>query len=62
MENLLQCTLQQKRQYLMEELLKRGIYKKDDKHLYELTLSDLEMEYRDIEQNGLLSHESICQQ
>lgn len=53
MANLLRTAVQKKRQYLMDELLKQGVYKKDDKHLYELTLTDLEAEYHYIETNGL---------
>ncbi|WP_418789214.1 Fur-regulated basic protein FbpA [Priestia megaterium] len=30
----------------MEELLKKGVYKKENHHLFELTLSDLEKEYQ----------------
>lgn len=51
MTNLPRTAVQEKRQYLMDELLKLGVYKKEDKHLYELTLTDLEEEYRFIETN-----------
>jgi hypothetical protein len=51
MTNLLRMAVQKKRQYLMDELLKLGVYKKEDKHLYELTLNDLEKEYRCMEMN-----------
>ncbi|MCM3588833.1 Fur-regulated basic protein FbpA [Mesobacillus maritimus] len=34
-------------------MIKLGVYKKDNKHLYELTLSDLEEEYQSIENNYL---------
>lgn len=52
MTNLLRTAIQQKRQYLMDELLKQGIFKKGDKHLYELTLTDLEKEFKYMETNG----------
>ena len=46
MENLLRAAVRQRKQYLIEELLKKGIYKKENHHLFELTLSDLEKEYQ----------------
>jgi hypothetical protein len=46
MENLLRAAVWQRKQYLIEELLKKGIYKKENHHLFELTLSDLEKEYQ----------------
>lgn len=49
MENLLESRIQHKRQYLIEALIKSGIYKKNNKHLYEWTLSDLEKEYKSVE-------------
>jgi Fur-regulated basic protein A len=42
----------------MDELIKVGVYKKEDKHLYELTLTDLEEEYKDLEENGLAMKEA----
>ncbi|WML53661.1 Fur-regulated basic protein FbpA [Neobacillus sp. PS3-12] len=51
MEHLLKSKIQQKRQYLIEKLIKSGIYKKNNKHLYEWTLSDLEREYKSVENN-----------
>jgi hypothetical protein len=56
MKNLLRSAVQQKRQYLIDELIKSGIYKKNNKHLYEWTLSDLEEEYKYLEKNGLKSN------
>jgi hypothetical protein len=49
MANLLREAVQKKRQFLIDELIKSGIYKINDKHLYEWTLSDLENEYNAIE-------------
>ncbi|MBX9966443.1 Fur-regulated basic protein FbpA [Priestia aryabhattai] len=46
MENSLRAAVRQRKQYLIEELLKKGIYKKENYHLFELTLSDLEKECR----------------
>jgi hypothetical protein len=46
MANILRNAVQVKKQYLINKLIKSGIYKKNNKHLYELTLSDLEREYQ----------------
>ena len=46
MKKLLRTAVRQRKQYLIEELLKKGIYKKENHHLFELTLSDLEKEYQ----------------
>ncbi|RFB09482.1 Fur-regulated basic protein FbpA [Bacillus sp. HNG] len=45
MGNLLRYAVQSKKKDLINKLIKQGIYKKNDKHLYELTLSELEKEY-----------------
>lgn len=47
MKNKLRNAAQQKRQYLIDELLKIGVFKKNNKHLYEWTLCDLEDEYNE---------------
>lgn len=52
MTNILRTAVQQRRQFLIDKLLKIGVFKKEDKHLYEWTLSDLEKEYKYIETNG----------
>ncbi|NRD79470.1 Fur-regulated basic protein FbpA [Bacillus sp. BRMEA1] len=49
MANLLREAVQRKRQFLIDELIKSGIYKINDKHLYEWTLSELEKEFKTIE-------------
>ncbi|MDM5327174.1 Fur-regulated basic protein FbpA [Neobacillus sp. CF12] len=49
MKNILRTAVQQRRQYLIDKLLKIGVFKKEDRHLYEWTLSDLEKEYKHIE-------------
>lgn len=53
MENILRNAVQQRRQYLIDKLLKIGVFKKEDRHLYEWTLSDLEEEYKFIQNNHL---------
>lgn len=50
----LRHAVQQKRQYLIDELLKLGVFKKNNKHLYEWTLTDLEEEYNQLKQVILL--------
>ncbi|MEH7073599.1 Fur-regulated basic protein FbpA [Neobacillus drentensis] len=44
-----------KRQFLINELIKFGIYKKNNKHLYEWSMSELETEYIFNETNILKS-------
>ena len=53
MKNLLRSAVQLKRQKLIKKLIKSGIYKKNNKHLYELTLSELEKEYKYIKKHSL---------
>ncbi|MGG1677008.1 Fur-regulated basic protein FbpA [Neobacillus sp. NRS-1170] len=50
MKNNLRNAVQQKRQHLIDELLKLGVFKKNNKHLYEWTLQDLEEEYVQLKQ------------
>ncbi|WP_223587676.1 Fur-regulated basic protein FbpA [Neobacillus bataviensis] len=50
MKNNLRNACQQKRQHLIDELLKLGVFKKNNKHLYEWTLQDLEEEYVQLKQ------------
>ncbi|WHY03064.1 Fur-regulated basic protein FbpA [Neobacillus sp. DY30] len=52
MKNILRTAVQQRRQFLIDKLLKIGVFKKEDKHLYEWTLTDLEKEYQFFESNG----------
>ncbi|MCQ6282946.1 Fur-regulated basic protein FbpA [Bacillus sp. EB600] len=49
MKNSLRSAVQLKKQKLINKLIKLGIYKKGNKHFYELTLSDLENECKYIE-------------
>lgn len=44
MGNFLRYAVQLKKKEVINKLIKQGIYKKNDKHLYELTLSELENE------------------
>lgn len=53
MENLLRNAVRKKRQLLIDKLIKSGVYKKNNKHLYEWTLSDLEEEIKYMEANEL---------
>ncbi|WP_077619671.1 Fur-regulated basic protein FbpA [Bacillus sinesaloumensis] len=46
MGELLRHAVQFKKKEIINILIKQGIYKKDNKHLYELTLSELENEYK----------------
>lgn len=53
MKNILRTAVQQRRQFLIDKLLKIGVFKKEDRHLYEWTLSDLEREYEFMETNPI---------
>ena len=46
MRNLLRHAVEQKKQYLIDQLISLGFYQKDSQYLFEWTLSDLEKEYR----------------
>ncbi|MEC1260592.1 Fur-regulated basic protein FbpA [Bacillus swezeyi] len=41
-----------RRKRLIQRLIQLGIYKKAERHLYELTLSELESEYRSLKKGG----------
>lgn len=49
MKKVLRNTVQLKRQKFINKIIKSGIYKGNHEDLYELTLSDLEKEYKYIE-------------
>lgn len=51
MKNTLRYAVQVKREKLINKMIQSGIYKKNNKHLYELTLTDLEEEYKNIERD-----------
>jgi hypothetical protein len=53
MKNNQRKAVHQKSQFLISELIRSGIFKKNNKHLYEWTLGELETEYQYIETNGL---------
>ncbi|MEC1521074.1 Fur-regulated basic protein FbpA [Neobacillus niacini] len=53
MKNILRTAVQRRRQFLIDKLLKVGVFKKEDRHLYEWTLTDLEEEYKYIETSSL---------
>ena len=53
MNNIHRISTHQKRQYLINKLISFGIYKKNNKHLYEWTLCELEAEYQNFDPNGL---------
>ncbi|MDG5786130.1 Fur-regulated basic protein FbpA [Evansella sp. AB-P1] len=50
MSKMIQDAIKLKRKYLINQLLQLGTYKKDDQHLYELTLSQLEEEIKAIDE------------
>ena len=58
MGNLIRYGVQLKKKNLINKLIKLGIYKKNNKHLYELTLSELEKEYKNMNTNDLVSNSS----
>lgn len=48
MGNLMRQAIEKRKIHLITELLSHGIYKKNDQHLFELTLTELEEEYKRI--------------
>lgn len=46
MSKILLEAVQSRKEFIINQLLSIGIYKKENAHLYELCLSDLEREYR----------------
>jgi hypothetical protein len=65
MNNVLRNAVQQRRQFLIDKLLKIGVFKKEDRHLYEWTLSDLEKEYQYLESHHVqakINQENLLQQ
>ncbi|MEH7094376.1 Fur-regulated basic protein FbpA [Neobacillus vireti] len=55
MSGLLQEAVHDKRQILIDHLIQSGVYKIKNKHLYEMTLSELEKEYVNIGMENELS-------
>ncbi len=50
---LLQEAVREKRKILIDELIKSGVYKIKNKHLYEMTLCELEKEFHHNGENEL---------
>lgn len=48
MQNHLHDGIEEKKDFYIDKLLDRGIYKTKNQQLYELSLSELEQEYRKI--------------
>ncbi|MGJ7919782.1 Fur-regulated basic protein FbpA [Neobacillus sp. LXY-4] len=48
MGKIIRRAIEKRRQYLIEQLIGMGYYKKGDNQLFELTLTDLEEEYEKI--------------
>ncbi|MCM3600861.1 Fur-regulated basic protein FbpA [Robertmurraya korlensis] len=46
MSKQLRLAVEKRKNYLINYLIKAGIYKKNEQHLFELTLTDLELEYK----------------
>ncbi|MED1472450.1 Fur-regulated basic protein FbpA [Neobacillus sp. M.A.Huq-85] len=46
MGNILRDAVEKKRKKLIEKLIAFNVYKKEDKHLFELSLTELENEYK----------------
>ncbi len=51
MENILRSAVTKRKNELIHRLIKSGIYKKGDQHLFELTLTELEHVYRSYHHN-----------
>ncbi|MQR94479.1 Fur-regulated basic protein FbpA [Fictibacillus phosphorivorans] len=48
MGELIRQAIEERKKHLINTLLSKGIYKKNDQHLFQLTLSELEFEFRQI--------------
>lgn len=46
MGNILRDAVENKRKKIIEKLITFNVYKKEDKHLFELSLTELENEYK----------------
>ncbi|MEH7098266.1 Fur-regulated basic protein FbpA [Neobacillus vireti] len=46
MGNILRDAVENKRKKLIDKLIAFNVYKKEDKHLFELSLTELENEYK----------------
>ncbi|MBY0097240.1 Fur-regulated basic protein FbpA [Mesobacillus maritimus] len=52
MNHTLRYTVQIKKEKLINKMIQSGIFKKGNKHLYELSLTDLEEEYKNMERDN----------
>jgi hypothetical protein len=50
--NILRKAVEDKRKRLIDQLIALNVYKKEDKYLFELTLTELENEYRRFQSQG----------
>ncbi|MBZ5752927.1 MULTISPECIES: Fur-regulated basic protein FbpA [Metabacillus] len=55
MSTMLREAIQIRKEFLIDQLLSIGVYKKENVQLYELCLSDLEREYRLFNEMGKTS-------
>ncbi|TDL83229.1 Fur-regulated basic protein FbpA [Peribacillus frigoritolerans] len=46
MGDIIRQAIEKRKSYLIRKLLSNGIYKKNELHLFELTLTELEEEFR----------------
>lgn len=44
--------MEERRQEIIDRLIVLDVYKKDDKHLFELTLTELDQAYKEVEKNS----------
>lgn len=49
MVEMFQKALESRRAKLIDKLIALNVYKKEEKHLFELSLTELEMEYRKLQ-------------
>jgi hypothetical protein len=52
MGEIFQKAIESRRKKLIDKLIAFNVYKKEDKHLYELSLTELEDEYRYFQNNS----------
>ncbi|BCB03653.1 Fur-regulated basic protein FbpA [Bacillus sp. KH172YL63] len=52
MGKILQEAIQNRRNELINKLIIHNVFKKEDKQLFELTLQELEIEYRSLRRRG----------
>jgi hypothetical protein len=52
LSNILRRAVEDKRNKIIEKLIRLNVYKKEDQNLYDLTLSELEREYKRFQANS----------